>query len=261
MRRKLLLGCVDRIRSQADGHLAYHRYNIVVTILFKQMTQHSSALSQPKPGKQLRSERTLAAILDAAEILIAEKGYEAASINEIARMAGVTSGALYGRFDGKDGLLSGMFERHCARLQVSFDELCARINSGQLSMRAALEGAMQSMVVLYRDNGALVRAINRAASTSPTLRTEVMSFNRAVCAALYRALERYAPQISHPHPALAMKLGHEAGTRLLRSSILNEEIDYADLRALGYRIDDATLALEAARIWESYLISSIQEAD
>jgi hypothetical protein len=54
---------------------------------------------------------------------------------------------------------------------------------------------------------------------------------------------------------MAMKLGHEAGMRLLRSSMLHEEIDYCDLRNQGIHVTDQLLVREAARIWEAYLKS------
>jgi len=215
-----------------------------------------STISGLKPGKQARSEKTQSGILDAAEIVIAEKGYAAASINEIARQAGVTSGALYGRFGGKEDLLTGIFERHRTRWRDAFDRLCAEIDDGELGFRAALERSMQVMVWLYRDNATLVRAANHAAAENPALKTRILSFNRDVCAALYASLGRYDAQIAHPQPALAMKLGHEAATRLLRSAILNEEIDFGDLQAQGIEVSDALLATQAARMMEAYLRSA-----
>ncbi|MFL6657516.1 MAG: TetR family transcriptional regulator [Massilia sp.] len=214
------------------------------------------APNPPKPGKQARSERTHSAILDAAEAVIAQRGYAAASINEISQHAGVTSGALYGRFHGKEDLLNGIFERHRERLHGAFEALCGEINTGTLSLRGALERAMQAMVWLYRDNATLVRATNEAAAASPSLKIKILDFNRQVCAELYRSLQRYANEVKHPQPALAVKLGHEAGTRLLRAAILNGEVDYRDLASQGITIDDNVLATQAARIMEAYLRSN-----
>lgn len=50
-------------------------------------------------------------LLDAAEIVFAQRGFHGASVEEIAREAGATTGALYSNFLGKEDLFLAMFER------------------------------------------------------------------------------------------------------------------------------------------------------
>lgn len=219
------------------------------------MATATSPLGTIRPGKQRRSEQTLEAILDAAGILIAKKGYAATSVSEIAHRAGVTIGALYGRFDSKEALLQGLSDRLSEQTLKVFDDLFADLAKDKLEFRRALERSMEAMRWLYRERAALLLALNQAAATNPVLRKRMLTFNADICARLYCALDRYSDQISHPQPALAMKLGHEAGMRLLRSSMLHEEIDYRDLRNQGIHVTDRLLVREAARIWEAYLKS------
>lgn len=219
------------------------------------MRRQASPLGTIRPGKQRRSERTLEAILDAAEELIAKQGYAATSVNEIAHQAGVTIGALYGRFGSKEALLQGLFERLSQQTTNVFDKLIGDLEIDKPRFRLALERSMEAMQWLYRERAALLRALNQAAATNPTLRRRMLTFNADTCARLYIVLGRYSSQITHSNPALAMKLGHEAAMRLLRSSMLYEEIDYRDLRNAGVDVTDQLLVREAARIWEAYLKS------
>lgn len=215
----------------------------------------SPSLGKIRPGKQRRSEQTLETILDAAEALIAKKGYAATSVSEIASRAGVTIGALYGRFDSKEALLQGLSERLSDQTRAVFEQLFADLSEEDIKFRCALERSMKAMVWLYRDRASLLRALNQAATTNPVLRKRMLAFNTDICARLYRALDRFSGEITHPKPVMAVKLGHEAGTRLLRASLLHEEIDYGDLRRAGIPVTDQLLAREAARIWEAYLKS------
>ena len=56
---------------------------------------------QPKGDKRAR---TRAALLEAARELVRERGYERTTLDEVARRAGMTSGAIYGNFKNRDEL-------------------------------------------------------------------------------------------------------------------------------------------------------------
>lgn len=220
------------------------------------MPKSPASLGTIHPSKQNRSEQTREAILDAAEELIATHGYAATSVNAVAHRAGVTIGALYGRFGSKQALLQGLYERLSHQTVDVFDKLIADLAKDKPGLRRALERSLEAMRWLYRERAALLRALNQAAATHPALRKRMLTFNADTCARLYVALDRYSGQITHPKPALAMKFGHEAAMRLLRSSMLYDEIDYRDLRKRGIDVTDELLVREAARIWEAYLKAS-----
>ena len=56
------------------------------------------------PTQAERRSATIAAILTAARALFAERGFEAASIDDIALAAGVTKGAVYHHFPSKEAI-------------------------------------------------------------------------------------------------------------------------------------------------------------
>jgi AcrR family transcriptional regulator len=62
---------------------------------------YSSERSGPKGGKR---DRTRAKLLEAARSLIREKGHEQTTLEEIARRAGMTTGAIYGNFKSREDL-------------------------------------------------------------------------------------------------------------------------------------------------------------
>ncbi len=53
-------------------------------------------------------------LIEAAGQVFSEEGYEGATVAEIARRAGLTTGAIYSRFDGKADLLLAAIDRHAA---------------------------------------------------------------------------------------------------------------------------------------------------
>src|SRR6476661_2725658 len=70
------------------------------------------------PTVDLTRER----LIESAARVFAEKGYDRAGVQEIARRAGLTTGAIYGRFTGKAELLQAAIE---SRTTDELDDLFA----------------------------------------------------------------------------------------------------------------------------------------
>lgn len=83
-----------------------------------------------------RSDATRAALVRAARPLFATRGFAGVGAEEIVRAAGVTRGALYHQFGGKEGLLEAVYE------QIE-QELLERIGS-----RMAQAGVTDPLVAL-----------------------------------------------------------------------------------------------------------------
>ena len=79
-------------------------------------------LSRPDRTQRERSETTIRALVEAARNRFARDGYEAASLDEVARLAGVTKGALYHHFGGKRELFLAVFEAEERRLMRTIAE-------------------------------------------------------------------------------------------------------------------------------------------
>lgn len=75
------------------------------------------------------SDDIRARLIEAATEVFAERGYDGAGVHEIARRAGLTTGAIYSRFRGKDDLLL------CA-IDASVPEEIDQLLSGQVDSDA-----------------------------------------------------------------------------------------------------------------------------
>jgi AcrR family transcriptional regulator len=56
-----------------------------------------------------RNQATRSALIDAGRVLFAERGYAEVSVTELAKRAGVTTGALYHQFASKEGLFKAVY--------------------------------------------------------------------------------------------------------------------------------------------------------
>jgi AcrR family transcriptional regulator len=80
---------------------------------------------ESKRTQASRTAATRSALLDAARPLFAARGYAEVGTDEIARAAGVTRGALYHQFGGKEELFATVFETVEAELTTSIGALLA----------------------------------------------------------------------------------------------------------------------------------------
>jgi AcrR family transcriptional regulator len=70
-----------------------------------------SPRGKPKGDKR---DRTRAALLEAARALVREKGYERTTLEEVAKRAGMTTGAIYGNFKNRDELFIALGQAYWA---------------------------------------------------------------------------------------------------------------------------------------------------
>jgi AcrR family transcriptional regulator len=100
----------------------------------------------PKRGKVARDEARRARedvyrqhILDAAERVFAERGFEATKVQDIANLAGLSMGTIYSVFPGKTELYAGLLEARGQELAKLARDLAAR----DLPPREALLGLIE----------------------------------------------------------------------------------------------------------------------
>ncbi len=117
-----------------------------------------AAVTKPrKAPTQARAQATVEAILAATKKVLVKDGYEAASTNRIAEVAGVSIGSLYQYFPSKASLLSELIERHMSKM---FEVLATTAQEGEAS--SIEEGArtvIRAVFAAHRVNPKLHRVL------------------------------------------------------------------------------------------------------
>ena len=91
-------------------------------------------------------------IEDAARSEFLRLGYEKASLHEIARIAGVTTGALYTRYDGKDGLFESLLKELFGEV-ASYETKATELynEAGKRMNIDMIVGAIRKETEIYQD--------------------------------------------------------------------------------------------------------------
>jgi TetR/AcrR family transcriptional regulator len=117
----------------------------------------------PNPDRTRNPDRSRAAILDAAERLFAEQGYEATSLNQVGTAAGVSRGTPGYFFGSKSELYQAVLDRSFAEVRDAVREGRARALASAQSPDTILAGAVSDYFDFLAVRPNFIRLIEREA--------------------------------------------------------------------------------------------------
>ena len=170
-----------------------------------------------RPPRQARSQETLDRILDAAEALVAEKGFDDTPVAEIARRADSSVGAFYARFHDKDGLLHALYERYFEQAIATADAALAPARWEGASIDELIAAVVRFLVEIYRERRGLMRAFVLRKHVDPEFQARQQRLSHYVTARLSALLLARRDQIPHPDPERAAALRLHDGLRHARA--------------------------------------------
>lgn len=182
-------------------------------------------------------EETRRRVLDAAERVFVKRGFEAASVEEIAEIAGFTRGAVYSNFRDKDDLYVTVLE---TRMQSKVAEIEAAVRGARdwpariAAMRAKfLDGAC------HDDTPVLYAELQLAAGRHPELR-------RKLRALFDRHVETFARLVGGEHEA-------PAGFRAIFLTLF-AALEGIALQRLGGHVDDEMVAFALGAVFDALAV-------
>lgn len=108
--------------------------------------------------KQVRAQQTEFAFLTALDVVLQRKSFEAATVEEIAREAGLTKSAFLKRFGTKRMALYVLFERYCEKASAQMADIVQALPS-YASLVIALKDMSQCLSRLLANDLAANRAM------------------------------------------------------------------------------------------------------
>lgn len=204
----------------------------------------------PEP-QQARSRETQERIVKAALELVAERGREGLSVPEIAKRAGVSVGAFYGRFATKEALFDHidrqLFEES-ARCWVDFlDPANWRGRHAAEIVREVVRAWVEAVATHQPLNRALTERW-RTTPPSAIVKAAAAAHYEAIFAALGTLLEERRDEVGHPDPRLAAKMLIE-----VVDAVLIERLTFDDTFLLPHRLSRPKLVDELTALATGYL--------
>jgi TetR/AcrR family transcriptional regulator, transcriptional repressor of aconitase len=179
----------------------------------------------PKVSAQYRDERR-AHILAAARRCFVRDGFHQTSMQDLLREAGMSSGAVYRYFDGKDSMIAAIAEENLDQIVAIVQE---SVHHGA-DLGAVLAAALEFVTARHADDGfaAIALVVWAEALRNPELAGRLrQSFDAAT-----QVLAAAVPASSSPRPELAPDVLANALICVLPGYLLQVAVRGADAVAL-----------------------------
>lgn len=201
-----------------------------------------------KAPLQQRSERTLDALLDAAERLLEDGPIQNVSVAVIAREAGSSVGAFYHRFPDKQALTRTLYERFVNESVATIEGNFGPDRWRGHTLAEVLAALVDFTTRDYLRRPGLRRFAMHLIDSDPDVRQLAQGLSGATVDAMARLLERRRDELSHPDPVVAAEFLH----RVLFATLDQVALFHGDAPT-GKELSEEQLIEELTRAIHAYL--------
>ncbi len=145
-----------------------------------------------KSASQERSRLMVETLLDATARVLTQEGYDRASTNRIAAVAGVSVGSLYQYFPNKEALTAALIARHVREMMDLIKEAIS--DMGAHDLESSMRRLIRAMIDAHRVDPALHRVFDEQIPRMGSL-VEIESVEREGFDLVKGYLERHRDEI------------------------------------------------------------------
>jgi AcrR family transcriptional regulator len=197
------------------------------------------------PTHQSRSRAKHDALITSGIRMLAERDYRSLSIADLTAANGVSVGAFYARFSGKDAYFNALQRQVFADVAAESEALFAKAVWEGKPARVVLDAFVGFFVDLVRRHRGVIFAALQQETSLPTAWTPVRKSGAAIASPFMRVL---APKLTHLAPALrTQRVGF--AVQVLYGTLINAVLHDPGPVALS----DARLVGEMQRALAAYL--------
>jgi AcrR family transcriptional regulator len=192
---------------------------------------HITAVAQPRLPHQKRALETVQAIVEAAGLLLVERGFAATTTNAIAARAGVSIGSLYQYFANKDEVYRALTRRHFDLIDPLLEDLNSALAKPRSNIAAEIGKFVDALVRIHEPERELIRAIDEQLgwleAREVTAESEHQQWVMRVAQLLFNRYPQLPDPLASAHVLVATVglvsrwLAHSAPTSIRRQSLID----------------------------------------
>jgi len=189
-----------------------------------------------KHASQERSRATVDALIEATARILVREGFDRASTNRIAEVAGVSIGSLYQYFPGKEALVAAVIDRHSQDTMRVARRALAEVAAQPIE--AAVRTIVAAAIEAHRIDPKLHRVLAEQIPRTGRLKN-VEAFNREAYALVRAYLEDHRDEVRTVDLGLAAFVCVTSVEALTHTAVLQRPDVLSD-EAVGTLVDEIT---------------------
>lgn len=162
-----------------------------------------SELHWRREGQQDRAHRTQDRVLDAAETLFFERGYDATSVQDVAKQAKCSIGSVYHHFKDKKAIAFALFDRMTRQFELTIKEALDPMRWEGASIDDILREFIKFSITNNKQRPGFKSAALEAVRLDPSLGDHFPKIQHRANKQLRTLLLSRREEIGHPDPHFA----------------------------------------------------------
>lgn len=201
-----------------------------------QKASAGTTVPAPKRPQRQRGRERVAALLQAGAAVFAERGYDAATMTEVAARAGASIGSLYQFFPTKELLAAGVLQDYLNGVHRQLEDLAGRAGAMPAEELAdTLFGLLAVARAAYPAFAALVEGFGPLPAMTTDIRKEM---RRLIAAVLQARAPQLAPDTLQALATATLQMMKAAAALEADASVPGRKAALAELQAMlrGYLV-------------------------
>lgn len=191
----------------------------------RQPVDTASGATEPangvRPPRQQRSKASLERVLTAGADVLTDLGFEAFTVNEVARRAGATTGLIYTRFDNKNALFEAIMVRETSRLVEEENRCLEELAGRHPNTPDLIDGIVHLLADIAKREAPLTKVFMERATIDPALADHVKRLRTAPRRVAELLLER-RDDLTRDDPERAVDMAFWIATSALERRLHTE---------------------------------------
>ncbi|MCY2938153.1 MAG: TetR/AcrR family transcriptional regulator [Planctomycetota bacterium] len=203
---------------------------------------------------QARSILSTTRMLDAAELIFAEGGDNALTVEAVVKRAETSVGNFYGRFGDRDGLLQAMHDRFLERLGVA-GQAAVSLSGREKTLGRAINVFIKQAFATFHEHRNSARFFILHRSLDQGMRAQGIQANAMLAGMFTTLVLGYSNEITHNCPKIAADVAY----RLTFAAVM-QQVMFDNHEVSGVSIANRTLVREVTHCLVTYLKSPTKTA-
>lgn len=179
--------------------------------------------------KQRRSRLSAERVLNASLELLEESGFDAFTVVDVSKRAGMSVGAIYARFGNKESMLRATHAYGMERMLEEHTAVAQAAEHGASDLRGSVLEAVEMVAAVFQGNENLLRAFMRLGAIDEVVSERGSASSKDLSRRFKEKVLAYRAELVHPNPEVAVDVAYRMAYCMFARRVMDGPAYESDL--------------------------------